>query len=215
MIERNEPTELAETDDPPPEQDGFLAKWGGWIAGACVIVVLLVVWAALTFWVYRAPAVPTAGTADSFPTDAATAVAARGQFGDMFGVANALFSGLAFTALIVSLGMQRRELRLQREELRLTRREMALARTEAARQAAALTDQSHTMEQQARNELLASKINITSTLLQICFESLGKHGVQTEMYVMMGDHPSNMIKKYLAELRTLQALADASLNQKG
>ena len=48
----------------------------------------------------------------------------RGQFGDMFGAVNSLFSGLAFAGLIITLILQRRELELQRQELALTRREM-------------------------------------------------------------------------------------------
>jgi hypothetical protein len=45
----------------------------------------------------------------------------RGQFGDMFGGVNALFSGLAFAGVIYAILLQRRELALQREELRLSR----------------------------------------------------------------------------------------------
>jgi len=48
----------------------------------------------------------------------------RGQFGDMFGAVNALFSGLAFTGVIIALVFQRRELELQRIELELTRKEL-------------------------------------------------------------------------------------------
>lgn len=48
-----------------------------------------------------------------------------GVAGDMFGAANALFSGLAFACLILALRMQREELALQREELRATREEFA------------------------------------------------------------------------------------------
>ena len=33
----------------------------------------------------------------------------RGQFGDMFGAVNALFSGLAFAGLIITLILQRNE----------------------------------------------------------------------------------------------------------
>lgn len=40
-----------------------------------------------------------------------------GQFGDTFGVANALFSGLAFCGVIIAIILQKRELKLQREEL--------------------------------------------------------------------------------------------------
>lgn len=47
----------------------------------------------------------------------------RGTFGDMFGAVNALFSGLAFAGLIITLILQRRELALQRDELEQTRNE--------------------------------------------------------------------------------------------
>lgn len=60
----------------------------------------------------------------------------RGQFGDLFGSVNALFSGLAFAALIITIFLQRKELELQRDELRLQREEMEKSRqvlTEQAR----------------------------------------------------------------------------------
>ena len=44
-----------------------------------------------------------------------------GVFGDMFGVANALFSGLALGGVVLAIILQNSELRLQREELALTR----------------------------------------------------------------------------------------------
>lgn len=48
----------------------------------------------------------------------------RGQFGDSFGLSNALFTALAFVILIITLHYQREELRLQRKELTLTREEL-------------------------------------------------------------------------------------------
>lgn len=48
----------------------------------------------------------------------------RGQFGDVFGAANALFSGLAFAGLIYTIHLQRLDLGLQRTELELTRQEL-------------------------------------------------------------------------------------------
>lgn len=59
----------------------------------------------------------------------------RGQFGDLFGSVNALFSGLAFAGLIAAILLQHEELKLQREELKLQREEMALSRAELANQA--------------------------------------------------------------------------------
>jgi len=42
----------------------------------------------------------------------------RGQFGDMFGGLNALFSGLAFAGVIIAIILQKEELGLQREEMK-------------------------------------------------------------------------------------------------
>ncbi|WP_343334184.1 putative phage abortive infection protein [Draconibacterium aestuarii] len=47
----------------------------------------------------------------------------RGVFGDMFGVVNSLFSGLAFAGIIITIFLQSRELKLQRDELAETREE--------------------------------------------------------------------------------------------
>jgi len=47
-----------------------------------------------------------------------------GQFGDIFGLANAFFSGLALVGVVVAIFMQRRELALQRAELEMQRQEM-------------------------------------------------------------------------------------------
>lgn len=48
-----------------------------------------------------------------------------GEFGDMFGAPNALFSGLAFLGVIVAILLQKQELGLQRQELQQTREEFA------------------------------------------------------------------------------------------
>src|SRR5687768_16121081 len=48
----------------------------------------------------------------------------RGTFGEMFGSVNALFSGLAFAALIYTIFLQRRELRLHHQEIELTHKEV-------------------------------------------------------------------------------------------
>lgn len=51
----------------------------------------------------------------------------RGQFGDMFGAINALFSAFAFAVLIYTIWMQREQLELQRQELEQTREELSRA----------------------------------------------------------------------------------------
>lgn len=47
-----------------------------------------------------------------------------GEFGDMYGGINALFSGLAFVGVIIAIMMQSKELSLQRDELEETRKEL-------------------------------------------------------------------------------------------
>ncbi|HKK87366.1 MAG TPA: hypothetical protein VJ917_00865 [Saprospiraceae bacterium] len=49
----------------------------------------------------------------------------RGTFGDMFGAVNALFSALAFAALIYTVVLQREEIKQNREEIRRNRKELA------------------------------------------------------------------------------------------
>lgn len=82
----------------------------------------------------------------------------RGQFGDSFGVANALFSGLAFAALIYTVNLQRHELSLQRSELELTRNE--LKRSAQAQEASekSLSKQAHSLE-------IASRLNALSSVI--------------------------------------------------
>lgn len=64
-----------------------------------------------------------------------------GTFGDMFGGVNALFSGLAFALLVVTLYLQMQELSLQREELAETREELKGQHTQMRLQNEALRKQ--------------------------------------------------------------------------
>lgn len=51
-------------------------------------------------------------------------IASRGQIGDSYGGLNTLFSGLAFSAFIIALFLQKKDLELQREELQGTKEEL-------------------------------------------------------------------------------------------
>lgn len=84
-----------------PEKDNSVGKYSFW-----AFIGVIILWGAtfLLLWFER----------DS---------AERGQLGDMFGMVNALFSGLAFAGLILTLVLQKKELTLQREELEQTRGE--------------------------------------------------------------------------------------------
>ncbi|MBK8567704.1 MAG: hypothetical protein IPN76_31390 [Saprospiraceae bacterium] len=51
-----------------------------------------------------------------------------GEIGDMYGSVNAIFSGLAFAGIIITILLQRKELKSQREELEDTRKEFEITR---------------------------------------------------------------------------------------
>lgn len=72
----------------------------------------------------------------------------RGTFGDQFGAVNALFSGLAFAGLIITILLQRRDLRLQRKDLRMQRKELQLNRQEMESQTAEFEKQNATLLKQ-------------------------------------------------------------------
>lgn len=78
--------------------------------------------------------------------------ATSGTFGDTFGGTNALFSGLAFAALVFTLVLQKKELALQRTEL--TR---SVDAQEASQQA--LREQVGQMRRTADAQVLATKID--------------------------------------------------------
>ena len=60
--------------------------------------------------------------------------AERGQFGDLFGSINALFSGLALAGIIYTIYLQKQELSLQRSELTLQRKATEASQAELANQ---------------------------------------------------------------------------------
>ena len=83
----------------------------------------------------------------------------RGQFGDIFGAVNALFSGLAFAGLIYAILLQREDLGLQREELKLTREELQRTANAQEQSEIALRAQADAAAQSAR-------LNATNFLLE-------------------------------------------------
>ncbi len=80
----------------------------------------------------------------------------RGQFGDLFGAVNSLFSGLAFAGVIYTIYLQREELSLQRRELQLTRDELKRAATAQEESQKALQKQVEALEITAQLSALAS-----------------------------------------------------------
>ena len=71
-----------------------------------------------------------------------------GEFGDQFGAVNALFSGLAFAGLIITILLQRRDLRLQRKDLKMQRKELQVTNKQLEGQKEQLEEQNKTLKVQ-------------------------------------------------------------------
>ena len=109
-----------------------LSKWLSDNRGVVISGLLAVLFVgAFWYWVPRL-IVPLYYTAN---------IEKQGAFGDTYGSVNALFTGLAFAGLIITLILQMKELGLQREELRQQRQEFEGTRL-------ALEDQSKTLSLQ-------------------------------------------------------------------
>ncbi|WP_148087793.1 hypothetical protein [Gemmata obscuriglobus] len=113
--------------------------------------------------------------------------AARGQFGDMFGAINALFSALALAVLIYTMWLQRKSLAETQEEMRL-------ARTEAARQA----------DTASRTALIGA--------LSALWEHYNSVGQATGSNRGMGDGDPKAVKQELASAIFLLAREDMAKN---
>jgi hypothetical protein len=85
-------------------------------------------------------------------------LAETGQFGDAFGLVNALFSGLAFAGVLFSLEMQRRELGLQREELAATREVLQEERDALTAQHAVMLQQLTATREYSKQPILQARV---------------------------------------------------------
>lgn len=75
---------------------------------------------------------------------------AAGEFGDQFGALNALFTGLAFVVVIVTLRQQAEQIRLQTQDLKNQKEDLKLQREEMQRQCAEQKRQADEFEAQNR-----------------------------------------------------------------
>jgi hypothetical protein len=107
--------------DPAPQGALQVVKWIA-VATFVIMVILLLGLGAVAV-------LQSTGSQDGW--------SARANIGDSFGVVNAIVSGLALAALIVTLWLQSRELSLQRAELALQRDSLNQSRVELYRSAEA------------------------------------------------------------------------------
>ena len=108
----------------------------------------------------------------------------RGTFGDKFGAVNALFSGLAFAGLIVTLLYQKEELKLQREELAQTREELKGQREE-------FEEQNKTMKRQRFENTF---FNMLSLQQEITHNLSYENPIQDEAELMRYDVKQRIYK---------------------
>ena len=105
----------------------------------------------------------------------------RGTFGDMFGAVNALFSGLAFAGLIVTLLYQKEELKLQREELKDTRNELNAQKLE-------FQEQNKTMKRQRFENTFFNMLSLQQEIVaNLSFEyyaspNIRPHNIPEEIF---------------------------------
>ncbi len=88
--------------------------------------------------------------------------AKRGQFGDLFGSINALFSGLALAGVVTAIFLQKQELALQRAELKMTRDELRRTADAQEKSEDAVARQAHALQQAAQLQGLTSLLGVYS-----------------------------------------------------
>lgn len=106
----------------------------------------------------------------------------RGTIGDMFGAVNALFSGMAFAGIVITLLLQRNDLALQREDLALQREELKLTRDELKRTADAQEESEKALRRQAENLKISAKLSALNTLVNYYSNELERLGKLSPTY---------------------------------
>ncbi len=107
-------------------------------------------------------------------------IANRGQFGDMFGGLNTLFSGLAFGGVVYAIFLQRRDLELQREELRLTREELKRTAEAQEKSERALSKQAASLKVTAQLNGKSAVLQHYNTLLELT--NSAKYGIDERKF---------------------------------
>jgi hypothetical protein len=132
----------------------------------------------------------------------------RGQFGDLFGGVNALFTGLAFAGVIYTILLQRWDLEVQREELRLNTAELR-------RSAEAQTQQESRLKEAAELSAKATLVEIYRTRLQPWWEK--SDGLRMEIAykeLILQDSDANETQKAEANAKLQDLRKNLEIQQK-
>jgi len=132
-----------------------------------------------------------------------------GEYGEMFGPLNTLFSGLAFVGLLIAIAYQRLELKLQRKELTLQRIELAQTNKELTKQRKQLEIQSSTLKRENFESTFFRLLELHNSILEsITFiEQNGRNGIsqifgEINKSLASSLKISNYITTYLAEFNS-------------
>jgi uncharacterized membrane protein len=117
----------------------------------------------------------------------------RGQFGDMFGGLNALFSGLAFAGVVYAIFLQRRDLELQREELKLTREELKRTAEAQEKSERALSKQAASLKVTAQLNGKSAVLQHYNTLLELT--NSAKYGIDERKFGEVKEKADSLISE--------------------
>lgn len=123
-----------------PDKTNLFEKLAPYLLILFIILLWLFYPIALSWINTKLPEIKLAQTGETF-----------GTFGDTYGALNTLFSGLAFSILILSLFLQRKELQAQRKELSAQRGEIAKSNEIAEHQRLITQQQKELNEQQIQD----------------------------------------------------------------
>lgn len=112
----------------------------------------------------------------------------RGTMGDMFGAVNALFSGLAFAALLYTII-------LQREEIKQNRAEIILNRQELTKSVNAQQSSQEALKQQVVQAHLAAQLNAMNTVVNYYTSHIESSKSTEEIIEKAKDKRRQMIRK--------------------
>ena len=137
MVHRSGADSLESLNDEDLKDEIELKQRYIWIMGIVICLDIWVVGAVIThLW------------ASHFFTDITAGDSRKALFGDSFGAVNALVSALAFAGIIITIQLQRRDLRLQRKDLKLQHRELLITNDQLKGQKEQLEEQNKTLKVQ-------------------------------------------------------------------
>lgn len=135
MVHRSGADSLETLNDEDLKDEIEIKQRYVWIKGIVVCLDIWIIGAVLThLW------------ASHYFTDITAGDSRKALFGDSFGAVNALVSALAFAGIIITIQLQRRDLRLQRKDLKLQYRELMITNDQLKGQKEQLEEQNQTLK---------------------------------------------------------------------